>query len=333
MSDMVLVTGADGFIGSHLVELLVRRGERVRALAYYNSFGAWGWLDSLDADVLSSVEVVLGDVRDPGCVHRIVRGCATVYHLAALIGIPYSYDAPASYVDTNITGTLNVLEAARDHAVGKVVQTSTSEVYGTAQYVPIDEQHPLVGQSPYSASKIGADQLALSYHRSMGVPVAVCRPFNTYGPRQSTRAVLPTIITQIMSGVRSIQLGALSPTRDFSYVSDTVEGFAAIAASPQAVGEVVNLGSGFEISIGDAVQLVADVLGAEVAITEDSQRLRPALSEVNRLWADTSKAARLLQWTPQFGGRDGFERGVRLTVDWFSVPANRASYRDGQFAR
>jgi NAD dependent epimerase/dehydratase len=333
VSDRVLVTGGDGFIGSHLVEHLIAAGHRVRALAYYNSLGSFGWLDTLAPDVLDEVEVVLGDVRDAAAMRRLVCGCATVYHLAALIGIPYSYEAAASYVDTNITGTLNVLEAAREHGVGRVVQTSTSEVYGTAQYVPIDEAHPLVAQSPYAATKIGADQLALSYYRSMDVPVSVCRPFNTYGPRQSTRAVIPTIITQILAGAKSIRLGALSPTRDFSYAADTAAGFAAVAAAPDAVGEVVNLGSGFEISVGDTVRLISQVLGTEVAVQEEEHRLRPALSEVNRLWADTSKAERLLDWKPRYSGREGFERGIRLTAEWFSDPQNLARYRPGTYAR
>ena len=332
-SRRVLVTGADGFIGSHLVEELVAAGEEVRALAQYNSFNSWGWLDTLDPRILSSVEVVTGDIRDAHFVRGIVSGCDVVHHLAALIAIPYSYVAPDAYVATNVVGTLNVLTAARDHNVSKVIHTSTSEVYGTAQFVPITEEHPLQAQSPYAATKVAADQLALSFYRSFGLPVAVLRPFNTYGPRQSARAILPTIITQILSGQNVIRLGALSPTRDFTFVKDTAAAFRALAASDQGVGDVVNSGSNFEVAIGDAARTIADVMGVNIKIEQDDQRIRPAKSEVERLWADNSKAARLIGWTPKYGGLDGFRRGVAETVAWLREPANLARYKADQYNR
>jgi dTDP-glucose 4,6-dehydratase len=328
----VLITGADGFIGSHLTEALVRAGYDVRAFCLYNSFDSRGWLDHADPAVTAGLDVFLGDIRDPHGVRKAMEGCDVVLHLAALIAIPYSYHSPATYVDTNVTGTLNVVQAARDLGVGRVVCTSTSEVYGTARYVPIDENHPLQGQSPYSASKIGADQMALSYHRSFGTPVTVLRPFNTYGPRQSARAVIPTIITQVAAGARTIRLGALSPTRDFSFVEDTVAGFMAMIGAPDDVlGEVVNIGSGFEISVGDTARLITEVMGTEVEIVCDEQRLRPEASEVERLFAGTAKAARLLGWQPSHGGLEGFRRGLAKTADWFRDPANLARYRSGNY--
>jgi NAD dependent epimerase/dehydratase len=327
----ILVTGADGFIGSHLVEALVRAGRDVRAVALYNSFDTRGWLDTLPGEVLSSLEVVMSDVRDLHGVRAALRGCDSVLHLAALIGIPYSYHAPESYVDVNVRGTLNIVQAARDLGVSKVVVTSTSEVYGTAQFVPITEEHPLVGQSPYSATKIGADQIAMSYFRSFGTPVAIARPFNTYGPRQSTRAVIPTVITQMLAGKGTIRLGALKPTRDFNFVDDTVRGMIAVHDSPASVGEVINLGSGFEISVQDTVALIADVMGKNVVVECEEERVRPAGGEVERLWADNGKARRLLGWRPDCAGIDGLRRGIEVTACWFADPANRARYRSGGY--
>jgi len=328
----VLVTGADGFIGSHLVETLLAQGHHVRAFCLYNSNGSWGWLDTLPEATKAQLDVVLGDIRDPLCVREAMRGCGQVFHLAALIAIPYSYVAPSSYVDTNIHGTLNVVQAARDIGVERVVHTSTSETYGTAQFVPITESHPLVGQSPYAATKIAADQLALSYWRSFGTPITVLRPFNTYGPRQSARAVIPTIITQIAAGQRELHLGALSPTRDFNFVADTCAAFIAAAQSPEAIGQVLNAASNFEISIGDTVALIAELMNAEITISTDAQRLRPEGSEVNRLFGDNSRLRALTGWQPAYGGIDGFRRGLALTAEWFSDPANLARYRPGSYA-
>lgn len=323
----VLVTGADGFIGSHLTEALVREGYDVRAFVLYNSFGSWGWLDGASADVKGRLDVFAGDIRDPHGVRKAMTGCDAVLHLAALIAIPYSYHSPDTYVDTNVKGTLNVVQAARELELAKVVHTSTSEVYGTAKFVPITEEHPLRGQSPYSASKIGADQIALSFHAAFGTPVTVLRPFNTYGPRQSARAVIPTVITQIASGKRKLALGSTHPTRDFSYVDDTVAGFLAALKADGTDGEVINLGSGFEISIGDTARAIAAVMGRDVEIITDQQRVRPEASEVERLLADTAKARRLLQWTAAYGGLDGFKRGLAATVAWFTDPTNLARYK------
>lgn len=277
--------------------------------------------------------MVLGDVRDPFLVEETMRGIDVVLHLAALIGIPYSYVAPQSYIDTNVTGTLNVLEAAKKLGTGRVVQTSTSEVYGTAQFVPITELHPLRAQSPYAASKIGADQLALSYQRSFGTPVVVMRPFNTYGPRQSARAVIPTIVTQALAGIEPIHLGATTPTRDFNYVRDIARGFAVVGESTAGVGEVVNFGSNFEISVGQTVEAIGSALGRELQVTTDEARVRPADSEVDRLWADNSKAQETFGWSPEYGGLEGFDRGIAETVEWFSDPANRAAYKPGTYNR
>lgn len=323
----VLVTGADGFIGSHLVEGLVRAGVPVRAFVLYNSFNSWGWLDDCAPDVRGRFEVFAGDVRDPHGVRQAMRDCDAVLHLAALIAIPYSYHSPDTYVDTNIKGTLNVVQAARELGVSRVVHTSTSEVYGTARIVPITEDHPLQGQSPYSASKIGADQIALSFHSSFDTPVVVLRPFNTYGPRQSARAVIPAVIAQVASGRRQIRLGAVHPTRDFSFVTDTVAGFIAALRAERVVGEVINLGSGFEISIGDTARTIADVMGTTVEVVLDEQRLRPEKSEVERLYASNEKAKRLLNWSPEFSGLEGFRRGLAKTVEWFGDPANLARYK------
>jgi dTDP-glucose 4,6-dehydratase len=327
----ILVTGADGFIGSHLVEELIQRGHSVRAFVLYNSFNSWGWLDQAAPEVRKSIEVFSGDIRDPHGVKEAMKGCDVVMHLAALIAIPYSYHSPDTYLDTNIKGTLNIVQAARELGVKKVVHTSTSEVYGTARFVPITEEHPLQGQSPYSASKIGADQIAMSFYSSFETPVAIIRPFNTYGPRQSARAVIPTIITQIANGKRVLKLGAIHPTRDFNYVADTVNGFIAVAESDDAVGQVINVGSNYEVSIGDTVRMIAEVMGAQVEIETDEVRLRPEKSEVERLWADNSKAARLLGWKPQYGGLEGLRVGLTQTAEWFSNPENLRSYKSDTY--
>ena len=329
MNDKVLVTGAGGFIGSHVAELLVRSGHEVRALVQYNSSGSWGWLDT--SEVVEEIDVVTGDIRDPVGVHTAMKGCGSVLHLAALIGIPYSYQSPYSYLETNVGGTLNVVQAARDLEVRHVVHTSTSEVYGTAQFVPITEEHPLRGQSPYSASKIGADQIAFSYHASFGLPLTILRPFNTYGPRQSTRAVIPAVITQISGGSRCLRLGALHPTRDFNFVSDTASAFLSALESSGGIGQEMNVGSDFEVSIGDMVQVVADVMGVSVEVETDEDRLRPEPSEVERLWASNEKARRLLGWEPKYGGSDGFRRGIETTVDWFSDPSNWSGLRSDRY--
>ena len=318
----MLVTGADGFIGSHLVERLVREGRSVRAFVAYNSFGTWGWLDHVNPDTREAIDVFMGDIRDESAVREAMLGCDAALHLAALIGIPYSYLAPMSYVETNIGGTLNVLQAAKELGVGKVIRTSTSEVYGTPQTVPITEEHPLQGQSPYAATKIGADHLALSFYLSFGTPVTVVRPFNTFGPRQSVRAVIPTIIAQIARGAREIELGALHPKRDFNYVADTVSGFTAALDSENTSGEVINIGSGFEFSIGETLSEIANIMGVEVTVSERAERLRPANSEVDRLLADNSKAMRLLNWAPEISGREGFQRGLEKTIEWFAEPAH-----------
>lgn len=327
MQNKILVTGADGFIGSHLTEALVRQGFDVRAFTLYNSFNSWGWLDQCAKDVKGRFEVFSGDIRDPHGVKEAMKGCDAVLHLAALIAIPYSYQSPDTYVDTNVKGTLNVLQAARELDVQRVLHTSTSEVYGTARFVPITEEHPLQGKSPYSATKIAADQLAYSFYASFGLPVITIRPFNTYGPRQSARAVIPTIIAQLASGKRKIQIGAISPTRDFNFVSDTANGFIAALRSDVGLGEVINLGSNFEISIGDTAQLIAEAMDVDLEIVTDEARIRPENSEVQRLWADNSKARELLGWVPAYGGREGFKRGLTETAAWFMKPANLSGYK------
>lgn len=331
MNSKILVTGADGFIGSHLTETLVRQGYQVRAFVVYNSFNSWGWLDTLHKDIQESIEIFAGDVRDPHGVKEALKECDAVLHLAALIAIPYSYHSPNTYVDTNVKGTLNVLQAAREFSISKVVHTSTSEVYGTAKFVPITEEHPLQGQSPYSATKIAADQLAYSFYASFDLPVVIARPFNTYGPRQSARAVIPTIITQIANGKRQIKLGAVSPTRDFNYVKDTVSGFIAALNSDSGVGEIINFGSNFEISVGDTAHLIAEAMNTEIEIITDEVRFRPEKSEVNRLWADNSKAKHLLGWEPAYDGREGFKKGLRETAEWFINPANLAGYKSDRY--
>ena len=308
----VLVTGAEGFIGSHLTERLVELGADVTALVQYNSFNNWGWIDTFDKNVLDSIKVETGDIRELDGMNRIIKGQEVVMHLAALIAIPYSYLSPMAYVRTNVEGTTNVLEACRTHDVQKIVHTSTSETYGTALYVPIDEKHPMQGQSPYSASKIGADKMAESFYKSFNMPIATIRPFNTYGPRQSARAVIPTIISQILAGKKEIKLGSITPTRDFNYVKDTAEAFVKIAESDNTIGEVINAGSNYEISIGDTVKKIIDIIGHDVKILCDDQRLRPEKSEVNRLWADNTKIKELTGWTPKYS----IDRGLEETVKW-----------------
>lgn len=327
----ILVTGADGFIGSHLTEYLVRAGYDVRAFVYYNSFNSWGWLDELTPEIRSSIDVFAGDIRDPNGVRTAMRGCDVVMHLAALIAIPYSYHSPDTYVDTNIKGTLNVVQAAKELCVERVVHTSTSEVYGSAQFVPISESHPLRGQSPYSASKIGADQIAQSFFYSFGTPIATIRPFNTYGPRQSARAVIPTIISQVASGQSRIKLGAVHPTRDFNFVRDTVRGFLSVAGCDAALGQVVNIGSNYEISVGDTAKLIAELMDRSVEFISDEQRLRPVHSEVDRLWADNTLAKTLTGWAPEYRGLDGLRRGLLETIEWFCTDSNLIRYKTERY--
>lgn len=326
-SKKILITGADGFIGSHLTETLIQEGYDVRAFVYYNSFNSWGWLDTLNSSIKSQLDVFAGDIRDPHGVKSAMKGCDVVMHLAALIAIPYSYHSPDAYVDTNIKGTLNVMQAARELGTEKIVVTSTSEVYGTALTVPISEDHPLQGQSPYSATKIGADQIALSFYRSFQTPVSIIRPFNTYGPRQSARAIIPTVITQIASGKSQIKLGSLHPTRDFNFIQDTVRGFLTVAESDKSIGEVINIGSGFDISIGDTVKLIAEIMGKEIQVETEKERLRPDKSEVERLLADHSKAKKLLGWEPKYAGISGLKRGLSETINWFQNPNNLQNYK------
>ncbi|MFG1604857.1 SDR family NAD(P)-dependent oxidoreductase [Actinoplanes sp. NPDC049265] len=331
MTTTVAVTGADGFIGSHLVENLVARGHHVRAMAQYNSLGTWGWLDTLSPDVMANVEVISGDVTDQDTVRDLISGAGTVYHLAALIAIPHSYRAPRSYVNTNVIGTLNVLEAVREQGCDRLVHTSTSETYGTARTVPISETHPVQAQSPYAASKAGADKLVDSYHASFGTPAVIMRPFNTFGPRQSARAVIPTVISQIAAGADEIRLGALDPTRDFLFVQDTAEAFATVGTAPasQVVGESFNAGTGEEISIGATAELICALMGRPVPVRLENERLRPANSEVMRLVCDNSKLRTATGWAP---GHD-LASGLKLTIDWFLDPANLAKYRPGTYAR
>ena len=324
----VAVTGAEGFIGSHLVEALVSEGYAVRAMVQYNSFSSWGWLETLDVEVLANVEVVLGDVRDRGSVMDFTTDVDAICHLAALIAIPYSYRAPESYLATNAGGTLNILEAARSHETPRLIHTSTSEVYGTAQSVPIDETHRLQAQSPYAASKIAADKLAESYHLSFELPVVTIRPFNTYGPRQSARAVIPTLISQIAAGRDRVAVGSLTPTRDFNFVLDTVAAYLALlGAGPEVTGQTLNAGSGWEISIGDLVRLIAEVMGRDVEPVDDPQRIRPAGSEVMRLVCDSTALQAVTSWKPQHT----LEQGLALTAEWFCDPANLARYKVDQY--
>lgn len=319
----VLVTGADGFIGSHLVEALLDCGCDVRAFVFYNSFNSWGWLDTLPAEKLKSLDVFAGDIRDPNGVAQAMKGCDVVFHLAALIAIPFSYHSPDSYVDTNIKGTLNVLQAARQYSTERVLVTSTSEVYGTAQYAPIDEKHPFQGQSPYSATKIGADRLAESFYRSFQTPVTIVRPFNTYGPRQSARAVIPTIITQLLHGATELKLGSLSPTRDFNYVKDTAKGFIALASSEAAIGQEVNIATGTEVSVGDIAKVLILELNPGARIVTEDERLRPEASEVFRLIGDNTLIKSLTDWAPEYD----LLRGLQDTVRWFREPENLARYK------
>lgn len=323
----VLVTGADGFIGSHLVELLLAKGFNVRALSQYNSFNYWGWLEDIHNEKL---EVVCGDVRDPNFCREICHGVGTVFHLAALIAIPYSYVAPDSYVDTNIRGTLNMCQAARDMNVGRIIVTSTSEVYGTAQYVPIDEKHPRQPQSPYSATKIGADAIAKSFYNAFDLPLVIARPFNTYGPRQSARAIIPTIIGQIAKGERQIKVGDLTPTRDFNFVADTARGFVALAEAPDEVlGRDINIATGTEVSMKTTLETIAALMNADVEYVTDPQRLRPSKSEVFRLCGDNTLITTLTDWRPKWD----LERGLRATIDWFSKPENLARYKTDIYNR
>ncbi len=325
----ILVTGADGFIGSHLTETLVRSGYDVRAFVMYNSFNSWGWLDTLPSDIRNKIDIFSGDIRDPYGVKKALKSCDMVFHLAALIGIPYSYHSPDTYIDTNVKGTLNILQAANELGISKIIHTSTSEVYGTAKFVPITEEHPLQPQSPYSASKMSADHLALSFYYSFNTPVVIARPFNTYGPRQSIRAVIPTVITQIAKGHTHISLGALHPTRDFNFITDIVNGFIAISQADHVIGKTINLGSSFEISILDTVNLIADIMQKKITIASDEARFRPKNSEVERLFADNSKALSLLDWSPKYGSLDGFRQGLSKTIDWFTLPNNLEKYKDG----
>ena len=323
----IFVTGADGFIGSHLIEALVRKGFKVRAFVYYNSNNSWGWLDQCGDDVKGNFEVFAGDIRDPHGIKEAMKGCDSVIHLAALIAIPFSYHSPDTYVETNVKGTLNVLQAAKELGISRLIHTSTSEVYGTAQFVPITEDHRLQGQSPYSASKIGADQLAYSFFSSFNLPVVIVRPFNTYGPRQSARAVIPTVITQIANGKSKISLGSITPTRDFNFVKDTVSGFISALNSKNGLGEVINLGNNSEISIGDTANLIAELMGRKIEVNIESDRVRPKNSEVERLWADNSKAKNLFGWAPEYAGIAGLKSGLIETINWFTSPVNLKRYK------
>jgi len=317
----ILITGADGFIGSHLTEMLVSKGYQIRALSQYNSFNNWGWLENVDCQ--DQIDIVTGDIRDAHYCKQITKDVDIIFHLAALIAIPYSYVSPDSYVDTNIRGTLNICQAAKENGNIRVIHTSTSEVYGTAQYVPIDESHPVQPQSPYSATKIAADAMAMSFYNSFGLPVTIARPFNTYGPRQSARAVIPTIITQIANGAKKIKLGDLTPTRDFNYVDDTCRGFIDLAECDESIGQTVNIGSNFEISIGDTLNLIKELMNSDVEFIVDNERIRPGKSEVFRLWCDNSKIEELTGFKPKINIREGLQR----TIDWITQPENLKNYK------
>ncbi|MCX6722627.1 MAG: NAD-dependent 4,6-dehydratase LegB [Candidatus Staskawiczbacteria bacterium] len=323
--EKVLVTGADGFIGSHLTEKLLQEGYNVKAFVYYNSFNSWGWLDTLEKNVLNEIEIFAGDIRDPNGVRIAIQGCESVFHLAALIGIPFSYHSPDSYVDTNIKGTLNILQAALQLDVKHVLITSTSEVYGTAQFVPITEEHPCQGQSPYSATKIGADSLAEAFYRSFGLPVTIVRPFNTYGPRQSARAIIPTIITQLLNDYKEIKIGNGVPTRDFVFVNDTVNGFIEIAKSEKTIGEKINIATQSEISIGNLAQMIVNIINPKAKIIQDTERLRPEKSEVQRLFGSNKKLKELTKWKQNYL----LEKGLKETIEWFSNKENLKRYKAG----
>ncbi|MFV2055892.1 MAG: GDP-mannose 4,6-dehydratase [Thiohalomonadales bacterium] len=327
----VLITGADGFIGSHLTETLVKLGANTRALISYNHFGSWGWLDHIEKDVLEEIDIYSGDICTFDSVLDAMSGCNIVFHLAALVGVPYSYRSPEAYLNTNIKGTMNVLQAAREIDIEKLIHTSSSEVYGTTRTVPINEGHVTAAQSPYAASKIAADQMALAYYHSFDTPVSIIRPFNTYGPRQTASAIIPTIITQITNDVNSIKLGSTSPTRDFNYIEDTIRGFVAVAESDFSTGEIINIGSGYEISIADTVKYIADLMDKPINIIQEDRRIRPYNSEVERLVADNTKAREMLNWSPHYAGVEGIKRGLRYTINWFSNPSNQKLYKNDVF--
>lgn len=328
----ILITGSDGFIGSHLLEQCVRLGAEVRAFVWYSATNQWGWFEQVPPEIKQQVEVFTGDIRDPFGVKQAMQDCDIVFHLAALIAIPYSYHSPQTYIETNINGTLNILQAARELNVQRVIHTSTSEVYGTAQFVPITEDHPLNAQSPYAASKIAADQFAQSFHRSFATPVVTIRPFNTYGPRQSARAVIPTIISQIAGGEQQLKLGALHPTRDFNFIEDTVAGFIHVATTAGIEGEVFNIGSEFEVSILQTADTIRQIMNSDIEICEDAQRLRPQASEVERLFACSQKAQKKCLWKPQYAGASGFEKGLQKTIEWFTHPENLNWFKTDNYA-
>lgn len=323
----ILITGSDGFIGSHLVEILNRRNYDLRCFVLYNSHNSWGWLDTLPQKIKNSLDVFSGDIRDPYSVQKAMTGCTHVIHLAALIGIPYSYQSPKSYIDTNITGTLNLLKSANDLSIKKFIHTSTSEVYGSAQYVPIDENHPIIGQSPYSASKIAADQLVYSFFSSFGLPTVIARPFNTFGPRQSARAIIPTVISQILNGAKKLKIGSTFPTRDFNYVTDTVEAFVKILNSDLTNCDILNIGNNFEISIEETINIITKLMQVKISKTRHKVRVRPKNSEVDRLWCDNSKIIKLLGWKPKYKNLKGFENALSKTIEWYSKPKNLSYYK------
>jgi len=326
-SKNILITGADGFIGSHLVEELSKHKCNITAMSLYNSFNTWGWLEDIDTNIVNNIEVISGDIRDYKFVNKAVKKSDIIFHLASLIAIPYSYHSPNSYLQTNVQGTLNVLESALDANIEKIIHTSTSEVYGDTKILPISEETPIISKSPYSATKIAADQLAYSYFSSFNLPVSIIRPFNTYGPRQSNRAIIPTIITQMLSGNKKIKLGSLYPTRDFSYIADTVNGFIHVGKSSKSLGEVINIGSGFEISIKDLCELIREIIDTDTKIISDKSRIRPKSGEVYRLKADNKKAKKLLNWSPYYSGKKGLKKGLIETIEWFSKPENIDRYK------